>query len=230
MVSTQKYYEVGGQFPQSGVMNLPRKLLIKFEENRLETTIRNFPKKVDRYLDIGCSGGRLIFDLKGRYNRAIGIDISSTILKHATKSSQSMGFSRKVVFKKVNIENGLPYGNRTFNAVTAISVVEHLFDPIKIFNEIFRVLKRGGIMLVQVPNIAWFPHRLGLLFGKRPRTSYDPGWEGGHLQYFTFSDLEKLLNRIGFRVIKRDCGGVFHNLRKIYLQVLSADIFLVCKK
>jgi ubiquinone/menaquinone biosynthesis C-methylase UbiE len=48
----------------------------------------------------------------------------------------------------------LPFLNQFFDVITAIAVLEHLFNPPMMMKEINRVLKPLGVFIMQVPNIA----------------------------------------------------------------------------
>ena len=213
---------------QSGFLGKLREMLLAFEEERKETTVRNFVN-TSKYLDIGCGDGGLLVSLNNRYGFGYGIDLSPKIISLARRNIKEQKI-KNVVIKKANIEDGLPFKNGTFDAVTFLAVLEHLFDPIAALQEVYRVMKKKGILYLEVPNVAWLPRRIGLLLGKRPRTSFAPGWEGTHIQYFTYFELEILLKTIGFKIIKRDCSGVFYKLRKIYPPLLSGNIFMICQK
>ena len=227
----RNYYnkiDIVGDIEQSGFLGKLRKMLLVFEEERKETAIRNFIK-TDKYLDIGCGGGGLLISLNKRYKFGYGVDLSPKVLSAAKRNIKEQKI-RNVVIKKADIEDGLPFKNMTFDAVTFLAVLEHLFDPIAALRETYRVMKKGGILYLEVPNVAWLPRRISLLLGKRPRTSFASGWEGSHLQYFTYSELENLLKTVGYKIVKRDCSGVFNQLRKIYPPLLSGNIFIICKR
>ena len=51
----------------------------------------------------------------------------------------------------------LPFSNETFDSILCTQVLEHVFDGNKMMNEIFRVLKPGGNIILTVP-FAWELH------------------------------------------------------------------------
>jgi len=51
-----------------------------------------------------------------------------------------------------DLEKGLPYPDNTMDIIRAWHVLEHLSDPVKIMSEIYRVLKDGGTLLVEIPS------------------------------------------------------------------------------
>jgi SAM-dependent methyltransferase len=98
-----------------------------------------------------------------------------------------------------------------YDAVIMIALIEHLIDPLRAMQNIRMLLKPGGIVYINTPNIAKYTRRIKLLFGQFPSTaSKDEGlmnYEGtpvdlydeGHLHYFTFRSLSKMLiERCGF--------------------------------
>jgi SAM-dependent methyltransferase len=80
-------------------------------------------------------------------------------------------------------------------------VIEHVFDPRFLLDEIARVLKPGGILLLDTPNIRYAKHLWSLLIGGRfPVTAGDDedlrlAHDGGHLHYFARRDIEVLLRQ-----------------------------------
>jgi ubiquinone/menaquinone biosynthesis C-methylase UbiE len=143
---------------------------------------------------------------------------------------------------KNNLENGLPeFENNFFDTVLLSAVVEHLIDPIQALRELSRVIKPGGVLLVDTPNIAKWTRRIKLLFGYFPSTaSLSEGWtcydrktatnlhDEGHLHYFTFRSLRKMLiERCGFRTTEVYGYG---SLLGRTIPALFSEIFVVAYK
>jgi ubiquinone/menaquinone biosynthesis C-methylase UbiE len=219
-----------GHLRQLGILGFLREKLIIFEENRETTALKMIPKSINKMLDVGCKYGSLLIEAKDKYKSGYGVDLSGKVIELATKDIWAKGLSRVISFKKADLETKLPFTNGEFDLVTCMAVLEHLFDPEKAVREIDRVIKKGGYLIIEVPNVAWLPRRLSLLFGLRPRTSWAPGWDGGHLNYFTFSSLEKLLTDSGFGIVKIGCSGIFAQLRYIYPPLLSGNIVILARK
>jgi SAM-dependent methyltransferase len=47
----------------------------------------------------------------------------------------------------------LPFQRGTFDFITCNMVIEHLSGPAKVFTELFRVLRPGGVVIILTPNI-----------------------------------------------------------------------------
>ena len=101
-----------------------------------------------------------------------------------------------------------------------MAVIEHVFDLYSVIAEIHRVLKKGGILIIEVSNIAYLRYRIELLFGKLPVTSSphncrEVGWDRGHLHYFTKKTLCRLLDVTGFGILKVTGGGLFGKIKAV---------------
>jgi len=229
----EKYYDkinTVKDYSQLGFLGMLRKRLIAFEESRNATAIKMIPNKVDKMLDVGCKFGQFLIDINNKFDKAYGVDLSGKALIIAQENVDAKNLSKKILFKKANLEKGLPFNKKYFDLVTCLAVVEHLFDPQKAILEMGRVIKKGGYLIIEVPNLAWLPRRMALFFGGRPRTSFAPGWDGGHVSYFTFGSLRKLLENSGFKVLKIGCSGVFAKFRYLYPSLLSGNIIFLAKK
>jgi len=114
-----------------------------------------------KVLDAGCGGGLLSQLLKQKFKmEIIGVDFADEALKLARK--------RGVQARKADLEKRLPFKNNTFDLIIFCQVIEHLFNPDQALQEIYRVLKKGGSLIVTTPNLAaWFNRGL-LLLGSQP--------------------------------------------------------------
>jgi methionine biosynthesis protein MetW len=183
----------------------------------------------DSLLDIGCGDGELLLLLKDKYRQLYGIDIAKPRIDRIRKKCSNES-NIHVILGDINRQ--LPFADGSFDTITVISVLEHIFDPYHLMKECYRLLREKGTLIVQVPNIAWFPYRIRALMGKVPEA---PGAEGGewdyeHLHYFTRTSLKKLFEREGFRVERITSGGIFAKPRRIWGSLLSGDIFMVGTK
>lgn len=150
-------------------------------------------KTGDIFLDIGCGAGNLCRAATELFTIVHGCDISQEALSIA----QQQG----IICHHIDLnQDTLPFETGTFDAVTALDLVEHLFDPSTFLNEVHRIIKPGGQLILSTPNFRKVKN-LWRLFGQGrfPKTSGDSeGWDGGHLAYFTRKDLFHLLAQAGF--------------------------------
>lgn len=179
----------------------------------------------ERLLDIGCWNGYLLERIReaGLYRELYGIDI----VPEAIESARNKGFNAQVV--DLNSEP-LPFPDGYFDGVTMLAVLEHVFDPYSVMREVHRVMRPGAELVIDVPNVASFTNRLRILLGRLPVTSTDPGWDGGHLHYFTKHALDRFLEGEGFTIIKRKTSGGRAHLREWWISLLGGELIYLCKK
>ncbi|MEZ4671162.1 MAG: class I SAM-dependent methyltransferase [Anaerolineae bacterium] len=102
-------------------------------------------------LDVGCGIGQHCVYLGERGFRVAGMDISPT----AIKISQEVCSERQIVFDgRVGDMTSLPWADMTFDAALSISTMNHHLraDILRSMNEVRRVLKPGGLFLVDIPS------------------------------------------------------------------------------
>jgi SAM-dependent methyltransferase len=91
----------------------------------------------------------------------------------------------------------------TFDLVVSLATIEHVFDSDSFLRFCHTVLKPGGFLLLNTPNIAFVGYRLSsLLSGNRPFG------EGHHVRFWDFRFLRTNLFLNGFDVVQ-DARGYF---------------------
>jgi len=185
-----------------------------------ETIVAPYIPSGARVLDVGCGTGKL-FDLLPSPVRTVGVDVAWSALEVAHRRGHSV--------IRMDLDSPhLPFRDATFDCVSCLAVVEHLFDPNVLIREAARVLVPGGTLIVLVPNIRQYYRMYQLLVrGRFPRTSGDPeGMDGGHLHYFTFSDVRELIENAGFSAIAlTGTGGV-----RFLASLRSLEILAIARK
>lgn len=103
-------------------------------------------KKIKKVLDCGCGHGKFSFAIKKERLdiSVVGIDISAARIKEAKKRSKK--FALPVQLETGDCEN-LRFKSNTFNAAIVINLLHHSAD-FKVLEEIKRVLKKGGKILI----------------------------------------------------------------------------------
>lgn len=129
----------------------------KLENWRLSMLGRVFSavskKKVERYLDIGCGAtGYTVIEAAKKNNwLGIGVDISLEAMLRAKNLAQKEGVEEKTAFVVCSAEK-LPFKPKTFDYVSAVSVLEHLENDERTTKEVADVLRNDGYFFVCVPN------------------------------------------------------------------------------
>jgi SAM-dependent methyltransferase len=168
-----------------------------------------------RIVDVGCGDGSatsLVSDLDTR-NTVIGVDWSATALARAR--------ARGLLVVQGGVDtSGLPLPDGCADVVIMSELIEHLVDTDTAVDEVRRVLRPGGVLLLSTPNLAaWFNRGL-IALGLQPvfsevslRGIYGrPGHEVvGHLRLFTRRALVEFLTDRGFRC-ERVAGAPYHDV------------------
>jgi SAM-dependent methyltransferase len=176
-----------------------------FVKQRLEEITAEFApyRKTNRLLDIGCGAGSLLEAARKHGWQAQGLDVSS----HAATHVRGLGFE---VFEGELPEAAFP--DQHFDVVTAAELLEHIFEPRALVQEVARILRPGGLFWTTTPHARGLSARvLGL--------DWRCIWPPEHLQLFSISGLQALLRGAGFRDIHVDTTGgnpveIWHALGK----------------
>lgn len=147
-------------------------------------------------LDVGCSTGAFLYQLKTRFPGAYevtGTDVAGPALDHA---------ERKGIRVLRESFPGAEFKGETFSAVTFWAVIEHLANPSAFVARAASVLRPSGYCFILVPNFRSLAVRLA---GSKYRYIFPQ-----HVNYFTQSTLTKLLEtQRELRVIY--CGSMHFN-------------------
>lgn len=140
-------------------------------------------------LDLGCGfEARLLRRLAPRLQTGMGIDVR---IAEAARNTPPL------VFQEGAIEAVLPaVAADTFDVVLLLSVLEHLREPIGVLRESYRVLRPGGVLLVNVPT--WLGKRFLEYSAFRLHLSGAVEIED-HKRYCDIRDLWPLLVQAGFK-------------------------------
>lgn len=138
-------------------------------------------------------------------------------------------------FIRHNLNDHWPFEASQFDVVLAMMVYEHLFDPFFSFSEMSRVLRPGGIALVNLPIITTVKNRVRLLLGELPMTSTPnwwtmEEWDGGHLHLFNISVVRRLCAKYDMHVERLYACGRLPRLKQVWPSGLCAEISFAIRK
>jgi 2-polyprenyl-3-methyl-5-hydroxy-6-metoxy-1,4-benzoquinol methylase len=97
-----------------------------------------------RVLDLGCAFGFGTRLLESRYE-AYGHDLSSQYIERARRTSNRSTYT-------CGPADDVPYPDAHFDAVLLLDVLEHVPETESVVNEVTRLLRPGGQLIVSVPN------------------------------------------------------------------------------
>ncbi len=144
------------------------------------------PKLHGKILDIGCGSGDFLLFMHSKGWNVTGIDSDLKAVQRAK------GKGLNVIKGNLLDQN---FQNESFDAIVLSHVIEHLYDPNKILNECMRILKKGGKLVIATPNIESLGH---FIFRQNWRGLEPPR----HINLFSISSLNNLINKVGFKEIK----------------------------
>lgn len=112
--------------------------------------LRNAGFQNGKILDAGCGfGGTLLTIAKNFTNSEFfGVDLSEPLLKIAHEETSSQRLQSRITFLKEDVQS-LPFDNSTIDIVLNIYMVHLVEDPVKMLNEIARVLKSNGKFFIK---------------------------------------------------------------------------------
>ena len=210
-------------------------------------------RKCKTILDIGCGNGSFCVLLKNSLAdlQLCGIDVSEEAIRIAK--------SRGICAYQLNVDtDSFPFENEYFDGIFCGELIEHLYDPDHLLDEIYRVLKNEGICVLTTPNLASWYNRIFLLLGYQPLFTevsrrHEVGYpfpffskegRGGHIRVFTFKALRELVIIHKFKIVFATGFGIntrvgYGKRWKILAEIankifniasLSSDIMLVLSK
>jgi 2-polyprenyl-3-methyl-5-hydroxy-6-metoxy-1,4-benzoquinol methylase len=158
-------------------------------------------------LDVGCADGAFL-ELAARAGfQAHGVEPDPTTSAEAQKRTGVRVFSGTLADAR--------YPAASFDVVVLFHVLEHLDSPRRTLQEIHRLLRPDGLIVIETPNIAsfWFH-----LLGRRWR-QFIPD----HYYFFSPATLTRLLEENGFRVL-----ALTHPRRVVSMRLLADRARRVC--
>ena len=163
-----------------------------------------------RVLEIGCAKGEYLKSLRDwRGYQVIGLEIDKKSVEYAKKE-----YSLDVRGGELLSQN---FPTNNFDIVIMNHVLEHLYNPLEMLKEIYRILRPEGLLVIKTPDFEvmerkffknyWFPY-------EAPR----------HIILFSESILKKTLSLLGFRLIKSTHEKTPNNI------ILSIKNYLIDKE
>ncbi|MBM4140180.1 MAG: class I SAM-dependent methyltransferase [Nitrospira sp.] len=143
----------------------------------------NIPGKGAKVLDIGTSGGAFLEAAKQFGYDAVGLEPSGFLVEQGEK--------RGLAIEQGTIDNH-SFKQSSFDMVCLWDVIEHLTNPKGALLKIKPLLKSGGILLINYPDIGT---RLAKIAGRR-------FWWilSVHLHHFSPATIREICNRTGFTI------------------------------
>lgn len=141
-------------------------------------------------LDVGAGDGFFLELLKKKRGiQGKGVDLSAV----ASEKAAQKGI--EVCIADLALED-LPFEDASFATVVLLDVIEHLFQPELLLAKAAK--KSSSDIIVSVPNFSSLPARLQALLGRVPENNTP---RKGHVYWFTWEKLKKMLEAEGFEIV-----------------------------
>ena len=140
----------------------------EYEDQADRMAIRKLlPKRMEKFADIGGGYGRLANEYLKRARKVYIFDYSKTELRQAKEI-----YGDKVETKAGDIYK-LPFKDNELDGLMMIRVTHHLKDMKKAISELYRVLKPGGVAVIEVANKRTLPKMVRFAVGKSKVNPFD---------------------------------------------------------
>jgi ubiquinone/menaquinone biosynthesis C-methylase UbiE len=130
--------------------------------------VKKWQMNEGKVLDMGTATGRLAIEFikKIPSMEVIGLDLAEVALGVARENAQKSEITLKISFKKGDAED-MPFEDNIFDLVISNNTLHLIKNPLKMFNEVHRVLKPTGRFIITDFKRSW----LGI-FWNHIRASY----------------------------------------------------------
>ncbi|HET7307468.1 MAG TPA: class I SAM-dependent methyltransferase [Gammaproteobacteria bacterium] len=183
-------WRYGCDFTPSSKLGILAAMMLPGYREIVHREFRHIPRLVagSRLLDVGAGDGEFLARVSGAGWVSVGVEPDAT--------ARAVAQQRGLDVRDGNIETLLGDEPERFDVITLNHVIEHAHDPRQMMASAYSLLRPGGCLYIDTPNINSLGHRQ---FGRHWRGLEAPR----HIVLFNWSSLLSLLNEAGFRRVTR---------------------------
>ena len=133
----------------------------RFERRNIQERLMEYnPQAI--VLDCGCREGITTVRMASRVGTShiIGLDYTLRVLQEAA--------TRGIMPLRSDLNRSIPLCSNSVDVIFASDVLEHLINPAVFVAELFRVLRPGGYLILDTPNLASWHNVFALFLGIQP--------------------------------------------------------------
>lgn len=161
--------------------------------------LKQVPRDAKTVLDVGCGAGDNAKILKGINKEVTCVTISGDEAKLVEKICDDVIIA--------NIETDELKINKTFDVIILSHVCEHLVHPGVAINKLSLYLNENGIIIIAVPNMAYYKNRFKLLKGDW--TMFETGpFDKTHLHFYSYYSASRLCDESKITIAKKIPGSL----------------------
>ncbi len=176
-----------------------------------------FPRATSTFVDVGCAGGLFLLAAQAIDGYHCGVaprfNVRGISIDPRERSETERNVGCPVLFPDEAAETWPGWAD----VVTLMNVLEHVCAPFELLSQLKRILKPGGMVLIDVPNNAVVSMR-GQLVGRWPELDL-----GEHINHFAPSTLDRLLIRAGFAPVRR-FSGMFNGVESLAIKTTARSV------
>jgi SAM-dependent methyltransferase len=138
-----------------------------------------------RWVDLGCGRGEFLELAAGRGLTGVGVDYWPSNGAAVARAGW--------LALAADLNRNLPFRDGSLDGASLLEVIEHIVRAEDLVDELARVIRPGGWLIVTTPNVVHVRYRW------RALTGHPPKQEGYHYRFFTKKTLGETFERAGFR-------------------------------
>jgi 2-polyprenyl-6-hydroxyphenyl methylase/3-demethylubiquinone-9 3-methyltransferase len=145
-----------------------------------------------KIFDAGCGNGFLAGQLLMNGYKVSGCDASVLGVNAAIENYPKGNFEVASVYDNLEQRFGADW-----DIVISSEVVEHLYNPRLFAENLFKMIKPGGYLVISTPYHGYMKNLAIASIGKFDN-HFTALWDGGHIKFWSYSTLKMLLKEQGF--------------------------------
>ena len=167
--------------------------------------INKYASPQKTFLDAGAGRGPYTEIAKEKYGKKYCFEYDQTELNNA---KINLKYDSSIFFNRVDITK-IPLNNDTIDVAICSEVLEHIPMYNVAMDEIYRVMKKGAVLLFSMPNsnsLLYGPSKIKnkkLLINLDETKIKDKKWEQLRHYNFSYKQIEDIATKAGFRIIKK---------------------------
>ncbi len=177
-----------------------RRLYEKYN-NKILNVIKKNRNNKEKLLDLGCGFGDFILDASKEVDFICGVDLGK---KNIILAKNNTGNIKNVRLIRADGER-LPIRNDCFDYVVMKGFIHHLGNPNMVFNEVKRVLKKGGMLIIFEGDVTSFYRKVILGLADLIRIEH----ESSLFSHLDYESIKSLLIKSQFTVHIEKISGLF---------------------
>lgn len=165
------------------------------------TRVRDFIRVGSRCLDIGAGGGEFVYLMHCQGFKVTGIEPNEGYSNFARKEYG-------IDIRTGGLDSAL-LSDEKYDFISMFHVLEHLLNPLDVFEKIHHLLNDGGMYYLEVPNVNALGNSPGNFFFR------------AHLYYFSPQIVEAIAEKAGFQLVTNCTLPASGNMNLLFKKISS---------